>query len=95
MTWMTPFSASTSAWITVASSTVTPPLPANREQSTVDRLRLAVVSDLGRRHRAVGERSAEPGGFGGGEQSLEPPCPPRGFHDGLRICLRLLLVESL
>ena len=28
MTWMTPFSASTSAWITVASLTVTPPLTA-------------------------------------------------------------------
>jgi hypothetical protein len=28
MTWMTPFSASTSAWITVASLTVTPPLRA-------------------------------------------------------------------
>ena len=68
MTWITPFSASTSAWITVASLTVTPPLTAIVEHAALDRLLLAVVRDLGRRDPArddvIGQHPDERGRVG-------------------------------
>ena len=92
MTWMTPFSASTSAWITVASFDGHAAVDGDREQAALVRLRLAVARDLGRRDPARGECFVESGGIDGGEQSLERPCLRCGFHDVVRICLQSLLV---
>ena len=68
MTWMTPFSASTSAWITVASLTVTPPLTAivSTLPSTVFCL-LSLVIWAERdpaRHDVIGQHPGERGRVG-------------------------------